>query len=80
MPARIEARHRQSGVSVTVRVNTIWHDRARVWPIADRDRFEDSPDPHEIHVLVRLNELGVDPRAEGERCPAHKQARDHAGL
>ena len=55
--ARIEARHRRSGVAVSVRVNTIWHDRADVWPIADRDRFEDSPDPHEMHVLVRVNGL-----------------------
>jgi hypothetical protein len=55
--ARIEARDRKSGVGVTVRVNTIWHDRADVWPIADRDRLEDSPDPYEIHILVRLNGL-----------------------
>ena len=67
---QITARQRASGVEVDIRVNTIWHDTATVWPLADRHRFEETPDPHAIHVLVRLNGLNrpadfyVIPRAQ----------------
>jgi hypothetical protein len=49
---QITARHRASGVGVEVRVNTIWHDTATVWPLADRERFEETSGPHAGQELV----------------------------